>query len=498
MHQLSSPHRRIRLKDLPTKIQGSGIDRFEFHSCSSDWKLCQPNDLYVAIDQAQGDGHDHVRQAIDQGAQAILAERIIPVDVPVFLTSDTREAFGHICHQLCDHPTRSLQSVGVTGTSGKSTVVEMLDTILNSAGKNPLRATRQDWLRVSGQKTLDPITSPQVSVALSDAVAMGKSHVILEMHSEELARRAWSGVQLDVAVLTALKADFRDLHGSFDNYLRASERLLDHLKDTGLVVIDADDPQLRKLLDKLPYPALTYGIKNEAEIMGEVLEESATDQLVMIHAGCDSIPVQLARPGQHFLSNALAATTSALAVGVELLEIQKGLEAYKPAAGILETIPQSRNSAQVYFDQAVFPDRLRATLSTLRKQASGKLWCLLEVSEKLTSRHRATMGSLLETHAHGAAISIAPNVAEVGFEAIHDVMDGYDNAGRDMVIPQLARAVDWVLAQAGRGDTILVAADASSYSETLAELSRSIAAPFSDENPEAPMTLRLDDYRNDH
>ncbi|MEC8508242.1 MAG: hypothetical protein VXZ53_14765, partial [Planctomycetota bacterium] len=67
MHQLSSPHRRIRLKDLPTKIQGSGIDRFEFHSCSSDWKLCQPNDLYVAIDQAQGDGHDHVRQAIDQG-----------------------------------------------------------------------------------------------------------------------------------------------------------------------------------------------------------------------------------------------------------------------------------------------------------------------------------------------------------------------------------------------------------------------------------------------
>ena len=108
------------------------------------------------------------------------------------------------------------------------------------------------------------------------------------------------------------------------------------------------------------------------------------------------------------------------------------------------------------------------------------------------------MGSLLETHAHGAAISIAPNVAEVGFEAIHDVMAGYDNAGRDMVIPQLALAVDWVLAQAGRGDTILVAADASSYSETLAELSRSIAAPFSDENPEAPITLRLDDYRNDY
>ena len=107
------------------------------------------------------------------------------------------------------------------------------------------------------------------------------------------------------------------------------------------------------------------------------------------------------------------------------------------------------------------------------------------------------MGSLLETHAHGAAISVAPNVAEVGFEAIHDVMDGYDNTVRDMVIPQLSRAVDWVLAQAERGDTILVAADVSSYSEILEELSRSISAPFSDANPEGPMTLRLDDYRSD-
>jgi len=76
MHQLSSPHRRIRLGDLPTRIHGDGIDRYEFQSCSSDWRLCQPNDLYVAIDQAHGDGHDHVEQAIKAGARAILAERL--------------------------------------------------------------------------------------------------------------------------------------------------------------------------------------------------------------------------------------------------------------------------------------------------------------------------------------------------------------------------------------------------------------------------------------
>ena len=498
MHQLSSPHRRIRLGDLPTRIHGDGIDRYEFQSCSSDWRLCQPNDLYVAIDQAHGDGHDHVEQAIKAGARAILAERLLPVEVPVFLTPDTREAFGHICHQLCDYPTQEMQTIGVTGTSGKSTVAGMLHAILKAAGRDSLLATDTHWQSFGDGETSQPLTSPQVSVGLSDAVAIGKQFTLLEMHSEQLARRTWSGVQLDVGILTGLRADFQDQHGSLENYIRASERILDHLKETGLAIVNADDPKLRSLLDRLAYPALTYGIQNEAEIMGEILEESLTEQTVLIQAGCEAAPVRLARPGQHFLSDALAATTAALALGIDLLDIQRGLETYEPAEASLAVLSQERTSAQVHFDQAIYPDRLRAALSNLHRQKTGRLWCVLEVSSKLSAKHRASMGTLLERYTKNSVIAIAPELAESGFEAIHDVMDGYEKAGRDMVIPQLDAALDWILSQALSGDTILIAAEPTSYATAIEELSKSESTREVTEEAEGPIILRLDDYRYDH
>jgi UDP-N-acetylmuramoyl-L-alanyl-D-glutamate--2,6-diaminopimelate ligase len=497
MHQLSSPHRRIRLGDLPTRIQGDGIDRFEFQSCSSDWRLCQPNDLYVAIDQAHGDGHDHVEQAIKAGAQAILAERLLPVEVPVFLTPDTREAFGHICHQLCDFPTHALQAIGVAGTSGKSTVAGMLHAILKAAGRDSLLATDAHWQRFSDSETPQPLSSPQVSVGLSDAVALGKQFTILEMHSEQLARRTWSGVQLDVGILTGLRADFQDHHGSMENYIRATERILDHLKETGLAIVNADDSKLRSLLDRLAYPALTYGIQNEAEIMGEILEESPTDQTVLIQAGCEAAPVRLARPGQHFLSNALAATAAALALGIDLLDIQRGLETYEPADATLELLPQQRTPAEVHIDQAIYPDRLRAALSSLYRQKTGRLWCVLEVSSKLSDKHRSSMGALLERYTKNSVIAVAPELAESGFEAIHDVMDGYEKVGRDMVIPQLGSALDWILSQAQSGDTILIAAGQDSYATAIEELNKADVTPEITEEVNTPIILRIDDYRYD-
>ena len=318
------------------------------------------------------------------------------------------------------------------------------------------------------------------------------------MSSEQLARRVWSGAELDVAILSGLSADFSDAHGTSANYVRASERILDLLKDTGLVIVNADDARLRDLLDRLPFPALSYGVTNEAEIMGEVLEESLTEQTIMIHAGYESAPVRLARPGRHWLANALAATTAALALGIELPTIQKGLEAYEPKATNLETARHEKSAAQIIVDRAIYPDRLRAALSTLYRNRVGKIWCVLEISHRLAAKHRASLGALLERYTQGAAIAVSPEAAADGFEAVHDVMDGYERVGRDSVIPQLRTALEWAIGQAGAGDVILVAADTFSCGEALECLEQTATAPSPmerDEPSQEPIILRLDDYR---
>ena len=63
---------------------------------TSDWRDCAPGDLYVALTTADGDGHEHAREAISRGAIAVLAERLVPVDAPVVLVKDTRTALGRL------------------------------------------------------------------------------------------------------------------------------------------------------------------------------------------------------------------------------------------------------------------------------------------------------------------------------------------------------------------------------------------------------------------
>ena len=89
-------------------------------SCSADWQACRPGDIYFALTTADDDGHEHAPAAIERGAVAVVAERMLPVETPQVLVRDTRAAFARVCQALAGHPSRELTTIGVTGSSGKT------------------------------------------------------------------------------------------------------------------------------------------------------------------------------------------------------------------------------------------------------------------------------------------------------------------------------------------------------------------------------------------
>src|SRR5690606_36266370 len=103
-------------------------------SCCIDARQVQPGDIYVALLQADEDGHDRADEAIRRGASAVIVERLLPVAVPQYLVDDSREALGRLCHYLLGSPATQLQTVGVTGTHGKSTVTRLIESIFKAAG----------------------------------------------------------------------------------------------------------------------------------------------------------------------------------------------------------------------------------------------------------------------------------------------------------------------------------------------------------------------------
>src|SRR5688500_11236 len=87
---------------------------------------CQPGGVFVAISSDRYDGHEQAAVAVQRGATAVVAERLLPVGVPLVVVDDSREALGEICQALVDHPSDTLRTIGVTGTHGKTVVSWLL------------------------------------------------------------------------------------------------------------------------------------------------------------------------------------------------------------------------------------------------------------------------------------------------------------------------------------------------------------------------------------
>ncbi|MBV9120934.1 MAG: UDP-N-acetylmuramyl peptide synthase, partial [Chloroflexi bacterium] len=157
----------------------------EIAGLAYDSRLVEPGWLFVAmprvpLEKAPGDhrdGHDFVRAAAEKGAAAALVEHRVQADVPQVVVPSTRVALADVAAAFYGHPGRRLRLLGVTGTDGKTTTVQILSQILEAAGHSTGFATTTDfkiaqrqWDNVSRQTTIE---APEIQEMLRDMVEAG-------------------------------------------------------------------------------------------------------------------------------------------------------------------------------------------------------------------------------------------------------------------------------------------------------------------------------------
>ena len=421
-------------------------------SCTSDWRQLKPGDVYVAVDGEMEDGHDMAREASRHGAKAIVCDRPVPVfDVPLYLVEDTRIAFGLLCHAMVDHPTRSLPTVGVTGTQGKTTVVALLDSIFAAAGKHVGSLSNlgcYDGMCL-GASLGDRPTPAWLASRLARMSAAGCSHAVTEVSSRSLVQAGLSGMQLDAVCVTQITSAHLDLHHTTQNYRDAKRRILDYLSPGGVTVLCADDPVSMSWLDSLSGPVLTYGLGPQAEITGSVIQQNAGEQLLLLSAGNESVAVRTTMLGKHHVLNCLGAAATALAYGIDLTTAARGIESLGQLPGRMERVDCGQGFP-LFVDVAKTPDALQACLRTARQISNRRVICVLEEHCGGSACERDLVRRIVDRLADVAILSDnqyeepSALIEHERTSSIHRVADRYE-------------AIASAVAMAGPGDVVVIA-----------------------------------------
>ena len=176
-----------------------------------DSRKSKPNTIYVALKGYNTDGHDYINDAIKNGASVIITSKVIDLqeDVTVLKVDDTRTTLAYISSNFFNNPEEKIFTIGVTGTTGKTTTTHMIWQMLESAG------IKCGLIGSIGIKYNDRIihtnnTTPESYEVLKyfrEMLDAGITHVVMEVSSQAYKLNRLAGLLFDIGVLTNLTTD---------------------------------------------------------------------------------------------------------------------------------------------------------------------------------------------------------------------------------------------------------------------------------------------------
>lgn len=360
-----------------------GPETGEVVGVSTNSRTITAGELFVPLRGERFDGHAFIDEIAGKGVTALLAneswlkEHSLPETLTCIAVKNTLSALGNLAAYW--RLRFDIPFIGVTGSNGKTTVKEMIATILELTGPG---------LKTAGNLN-NLVGLPQMLFQLRPE----HRWAVLEMGMSEpgeIDRLASITLPGTGIVLNALSAHLQSM-GTVEAVAAAKGELLLRISDNGLAVVNADDHRVASLPQNPSARRISFGI-SRGEVRAREIEPLGVDgQRLLIVTPKGEIIVQLRACGRHNAYNALAAT-AALLEKVELSTIASGLEAFTPYKGRFQT--EQVNGITIIDDSYnANPASTKAALETLSQIAApghriAVLGDMLELGEHSTEAHR--------------------------------------------------------------------------------------------------------------
>lgn len=309
-----------------------------------------------------------------------LIKKILMYDKIYFLLKDSiiyelwKKLNGQIANNLYGYPSRNFFVIGVTGTNGKTTVVNLIHKILNeNVSKTMMVSTanikigNQDLVNTKKMTSLDVYDLQSILATAKDSWC---KIAVLEASSHGLNQYRFEWVEFDFAVLTNITHDHLDFHGTMERYTKAKEKLfryvLSNKKQNKYAAFPADDKIGRQRFEEMPFDKkLSYSIIAASSLKAENIQTSLSWTTFSFMYLGKLYDVQTKLVGEFNVYNILAALSVVLQIGVPIEQALQSISTFWTVTGRMEQI--EKNGAHYFVDFAHTPDALEKTLDYLSK-----------------------------------------------------------------------------------------------------------------------------------
>jgi len=432
----------VKLSDLLTcdpKLEIIGIGDPEIVQLTEDSRQVQPGALFFARTGTAHDGAAYVDEALRRGAVAIVTTTYhADVKAIQIITPNVAKLMGEIASRFYREPSNELLLIGVTGTSGKTSVTYWLRYFFEALGLPCGLIGTIEWVGLEAREA--PLTTPsslEIHALLDEMVRAGFAACVMEVSSHSLDQERVAGLHFDAAIFTNLTPEHLDYHKTMEAYGAAKAKLF---QLAPLAILNKEDPFAEKIgpIGEIVW----YGAGGECFYDG-----------IDLHMFGTSASVDLSAFAPFQIANLLAAISTLCRLGHALDTLIELIPRFPGVPGRMEEV-ENPLGIRIVVDYAHKPDALEKVLQTLKKQTEGRLLLVFGCGGERDREKRPVMGAIAARNADLTWVTSDNPRGEDPLAIMEEILKGCPDAQREV---NRTQAIFAAIENAEPGDTVLIA-----------------------------------------
>lgn len=356
----------------------------------TDSRSVVKGDTFVAIKGHTVDGHDYILDAIKNGATKIVCEHG-EYDVETVIVDNSEEYLNKYLVDKYSESFKNIKFIGITGTNGKTTTAYLTSQILTKCNINNAYIGTIGYYLNSELVCELPNTTPDILLLYNlilESIDKGVSVIVMEVSSHALSMGRINGIKFDVCGFTNLTEDHLDYHKSMNNYLESKLKILDYLKENGVMISNIDDPYGKRFKFK---KFLTLGF-NISDYMVLDYEYTSLTTKIKFKYQDNEYNVETNLLNKFNIYNYITALAFVNNIGISIDDIINVTKSVYAPSGRNEII--SVNGGKAIIDYAHTPDAVEKIISSYLESKKGKIITIVGCGGDRDPKKRPIMGCI--------------------------------------------------------------------------------------------------------